>query len=46
MIHHLLIKTAGQQFIDIPYKSAIIHIQYTCQASTLTGKAQIWQVFS
>ncbi len=45
MMHHLPIKTIGQQFIDNPNKRAIINIQYTCQASTLIRQAQMWQVF-
>lgn len=31
--------------IDNIYIRVIIHLQYTCQASTLIRQAQIWQVF-
>lgn len=44
-MHSLPTKTTGQQLIDNPYNRAIIYIQYTCQASTPLGYAQMWQVF-
>jgi hypothetical protein len=45
MIHHLPVKTNPDLIGNNPCNQAIIYLQYTCQASTLIGQAQMWQVF-